>query len=285
MQVDDFLKKEADRLRTCWAAFLAPLKECRLPLPEVYREAFERLAEEPPENQRHLLAELLRDTREILSWLLSQGEIKEIITGKGRLAELEALLNRLRELEDQVYYLREELLRDDLTKLWNRRALSIFFPQIVKEICQGKQLYILVFMDLCDLKMINDRYGHTVGDQVLIQMAKRLQAFTKRVDVPARLGGDEFVLLLATHSLEKAKPFLQEFVSEPLIFRCQQEAIEIYLACGATDILGEDTLESCLHRADLAMYKHKTQLKAWLQEGQKGPFPEPVLFRALSKDL
>ncbi len=279
--LSEFLEKETERLKTCWVAFLSPFRELKLPLPPRYAEEFERVKALPREEKDTVFLKILRETRQVLNWLLSQEEIRGMLATKGRLADLEEIVNRLAELENQVDYLREELLRDDLTKLWNRRALSIFFPEIIKRITEGKELYILAFLDLCDFKEVNDFYGHQVGDKVLVKTAKRLRDFTKGVDVPIRLGGDEFILLLATHSLDKAEPFLLELTSVPI----EIEGLEKYLACGATDILGSDSLESCLHRADLAMYKHKSQIKAWLKEGRQGSFPPPVLFRAYCKDI
>ncbi len=281
----DFIRRESERLKSCWAAFLSPLSKLQLPLPSTYAQEFARAESLPEEKKEHVLAKLLRDTQEVLEWLLSQGEIREVVLKKGRLSELEEVIKRIRDLETQVNYLREELLRDDLTKLWNRRALQVFFQKIVRDISDGRRLYLMVFLDLCDLKKINDLFGHSVGDQVLVKMAKRLKTFTKRVDIPVRLGGDEFVLLLAAPSLEVVEPFLFELTSEPIVLRCGQKVMEVYPACGATDILGEDTLETCLHRADLAMYRHKTEVKRWIKEGKRCEFPKPVLLRALKRDL
>jgi len=279
--LSEFLEREAEKLKTCWVAFLAPFRQLKLPLPPRYAEEFERVKALPREEKEAALLKILRETRQVLNWLLSQEDIRDVVATKGRLADLEEIANRLAELESQVDYLREELLRDHLTKLWNRRALSIFFPEIIKRITEGKELYILVFLDICDFKEVNDFYGHQAGDRVLVKTAKRLRDFTKGIDVPVRLGGDEFVLLLATHSLDKAEPFLLELTAAPI----EIEGLEKYLACGATDILGSDSLESCLHRADLAMYKHKSQIKAWLKGGRQGPFPPPVLLRAYCKDI
>ncbi len=278
--LSEFLEKETERLHTCWLAFLAPFRELKLPVPARYAEEFEKAQKLPSKKKESLLLSLLRETREVLNWLLSQQDLRDLVATKGRLVEIEDVINRLMELENQVDYLREELLRDELTKVWNRRALNVFFPEIVRRITEGKELYVLVFLDICDFKEVNDLYGHQMGDRLLVKTARRLKNFTKGVDVPIRLGGDEFVLLLATHSLEKAEPFLMELVSTPV----EIEGLKKYLACGATDILVSDSLESCLHRADLAMYKHKSRIKAWFKEGCKDPFPPPVLLRAYCKE-
>ena len=280
----EFLQQEAERLQACWTAFLAPFKNLKLPLPPRYAEEFARAEKLPPEKKKHVLADLLEETREVLSWLLSQRELRETLAVKGRLNDLEEILSRLRELEEQVDYLKEELLRDDLTKLWNRRALNIFYPKILEDTLKGEEVYILVFLDLCDLKQINDTYGHALGDKILIEAAKKLKASTKRTDVPLRLGGDEFLLILAAHSLEKISPFLKDLVADPILLPYGKETLRIYFACGATDILGADTLESALHRADLAMYKHKNLMKEWLEKGALGPPPPPVLLRAYSRE-
>jgi len=282
---EEFLEKEAERLRTCWTAFLAPLKEHLLPLPPRYATEFEKMAQLPAEEKKNLLTDLVRETREILEWLLSHGEVREVLERTERFKALEEIVARLTELEEQIDYLREELLRDELTKLWNRRALQVFFPEILKRIINGRDLYILAFLDLCNFKEINDCFGHQIGDRFLIQAARRLRAFTKRVDVPVRLGGDEFCLFLAAPSVEKAEPFLRELTATPLSLRIEGKEVRVYFACGATDVLGEDTLETCLQRADLAMYNHKTLLKEWLASGAKESPPRPVLFRAFSRDI
>ncbi|QJA06141.1 GGDEF domain-containing protein [Thermosulfurimonas marina] len=282
---EEFLQKEAERLRTCWTAFLNPLKARLLPLPSRYAEEFQEAEKLPPEEKENLLAELVRETREVLEWLLSHGEVREVLKRQERIRVLEEIVARLAELEEQVDYLREELLRDELTRLWNRRALQTFFPEILKRATKGREIYILAFLDLCDFKKINDRFGHQIGDRFLVQAARRLRAFTKRLDVPVRLGGDEFCLLLAAPSVEKAEPFLRDLTATPISLQVEGEEVGLYFACGATDVLGEDTLESCLHRADLAMYEHKVLLKEWLSSGAKGPPPRPVLSRAFSRDL
>ncbi|HFC97270.1 MAG TPA: GGDEF domain-containing protein [Thermosulfurimonas dismutans] len=277
----EFLEREADRLRTCWAAFLSPFREQQLPLPPRYAEEFRKYEPLSPGEKKNTLVEILRETREVLNWLLLHVDIRDKLAQEGRLGALEELLHRLEELERQVDYLREELLRDPLTGLWNRRALNIFFPEVIRRITEGRELYVMVFLDIYGFKEVNHRYGHQAGDQVLIRVANRLRTLTKRVDMPVRIGGDEFILLLAAPSLDRVAPFLLELAGTPI----RIEDLEKYLACGATDILGTDTLESCLHRADLAMYKHKLLLRDWLAQGGEGPFPTPVLLRAYSRDM
>ncbi|MBX6422546.1 GGDEF domain-containing protein [Thermosulfurimonas sp. F29] len=229
-----------------------------------------------PEKKKAALLTVLRETREIISWLLSQADLREVVARKGRLGEIEALAQRLFEIENEVDYLKEELLRDDLTKLWNRRALRVFFPEILRRITQGKETYLAVFLDICDFREVNDLYGHRAGDKILLKVARRLREWAKGKDVPVRLGGDEFVFLLAVPTLEEVPSMLLKLSSPPV----EIHGLKKYLACGATDILASDSLESCLHRADMAMYKHKMLLKSWLQEGRRGPLPLPVFFRA-----
>ncbi|HXG26999.1 MAG TPA: GGDEF domain-containing protein [Candidatus Binatia bacterium] len=85
---------------------------------------------------------------------------------------------------------------DSLTGLYNR---SYFFTALEREIARGDRsgrAFCLVMLDLDDLKAINDRYGHAVGDTVLRGVAEIVRNGVRKIDTPARYGGDEFVALL-----------------------------------------------------------------------------------------
>jgi diguanylate cyclase (GGDEF)-like protein/PAS domain S-box-containing protein len=87
--------------------------------------------------------------------------------------------------------LEHDARHDPLTGLANRRALGEALDD--RRIRAGGSA--LLFCDLDDFKLVNDRYGHDVGDRVLVEVGRRLQATARGADVVARLGGDEFVVL------------------------------------------------------------------------------------------
>ena len=94
----------------------------------------------------------------------------------------------IRELEALV-------TQDDLTGLKNRRYLRQFLPTLLKYAAQKDCQVTLLLFDLDDFKHYNDTYGHSVGDQVLIQIAHLIKRCCRDHDVVARLGGDEFAVV------------------------------------------------------------------------------------------
>lgn len=104
---------------------------------------------------------------------------------------------KLTELAKDKYIRELETLvtQDDLTGLKNRRYLRQFLPTILKYAAQQDCQATLLLFDLDDFKHYNDTYGHTIGDQVLVQTAKLIQRCCRDHDVVARLGGDEFAVV------------------------------------------------------------------------------------------
>ena len=102
-------------------------------------------------------------------------------------------ITQRRALEDQV---RELAFHDPLTHLANRRLLLDHLGQAMSASKRSRHHGALLFLDLDNFKSLNDKHGHAVGDLLLIEVAKRLKAFTREADTVARFGGDEFVVLL-----------------------------------------------------------------------------------------
>jgi PAS domain S-box-containing protein len=90
--------------------------------------------------------------------------------------------------------LAHQALRDPLTGLPNRIALMDRLAQALLGMERHRSRVAVLFVDLDNFKEINDSYGHDAGDLVLIEVARRLSALTRRSDTVARLGGDEFVI-------------------------------------------------------------------------------------------
>lgn len=106
----------------------------------------------------------------------------------------------LRQREKLATQLRHKAMHDGLTQLPNRHLLKdrlhYIFQVYRQREKQSQSYFALLFLDLNDFKMINDRLGHDAGDQVLITIAKRLQDCLREKDTVSRLGGDEFVVIL-----------------------------------------------------------------------------------------
>lgn len=92
--------------------------------------------------------------------------------------------------------LMREAARDSLTGLANRRGFDAHLSRVVAKAERTGQHVSLIVLDLDRFKPVNDRYGHAIGDQVLIEISKRIQFVLRPYDMAARLGGDEFVLVI-----------------------------------------------------------------------------------------
>jgi diguanylate cyclase (GGDEF)-like protein len=127
----------------------------------------------------------------------------------------------------------------------------------------GTQMGAL-FIDLDDLKAINDTYGHGVGDAVIVQVAERLRDQVRSGDLVARLSGDEFVVLLpAIHTIEDAERITEKMhaaVAEPMII--ESTTVRVTVSIGVALATVGDRAERILELADRALYQAKRSGKA-----------------------
>ena len=87
--------------------------------------------------------------------------------------------------------------RDPLTELYNRRGFTTLAEQQLKAAARNKKPLCLLFLDVDDMKRINDTLGHEAGDKALVETADVLRKAFRESDIIARIGGDEFALLAA----------------------------------------------------------------------------------------
>ncbi len=151
-------------------------------------------------------------------------------------------------------------LYDHMTGLPNR---VLFYDRLEQAILMAKrnktELYVL-FLDLDLFKMINDSMGHSFGDEILIMVARRLEASLRATDVVARTGGDEFLLLLHGVSSPKAmSKIAANLLSQVCLpYQIQQHQVSVSCSIGIAKYPDDgDTIEALVKHADLAMYKAK----------------------------
>ncbi|MFC6011178.1 diguanylate cyclase [Nocardia lasii] len=147
---------------------------------------------------------------------------------------------------------------DLLTGLFNRAAL-LHAPQRYRDRWAGKPLCLL-FIDLDGFKMVNDSYGHAVGDELIADAAARIRRTTDTTDLTARYGGDEFVILTARTRVEAetlAEHLLGTFI-RPFDLSCGEIPItaSIGVAC-LTGTPDDKSIYNLLRDADAAMYHAK----------------------------
>lgn len=181
---------------------------------------------------------------------------------KERTAELSATNQRLQE-EIQERVSAEQQLTfaayyDHLTQLPNRRLLREHLAQIIHQ--QDRHPFAVLFIDLDRFKHVNDSLGHSLGDQLLHQVAKRLHTCIAKSDYLARWGGDEFVALIIDQDPMTAAQTISETLLQQLAQPFHIDSHEIYLGASIGISLypehGQD-FEMLLSHADIAMYRAK----------------------------
>ena len=161
-------------------------------------------------------------------------------------------------------------LHDALTGLPNRRALDMHLECAITRAERNERLVAAGMLDLDDLKPINDRHGHAVGDRLLVEVAQRLQRALRPEDYVARLGGDEFVLVCeGLHDESELEPLLERVwqrLREPLDINGTTFHLAASLGIALFPDHAKGSGEQLLRRADQAMYQvkaRKRQRERW----------------------
>ena len=125
------------------------------------------------------------------------GIVTSVITRK-QLEQIEAQKAKLLDNEEQLRVLP---IRDPLTGLFNRRYMKETLEREIERVLRNKQSLGIIMADIDNFKIINDTYGHAIGDHVLIQVANSISTKIRGADIACRFGGDEIILILPDCSL------------------------------------------------------------------------------------
>ncbi|CAN5557311.1 hypothetical protein BH23CHL2_BH23CHL2_22120 [soil metagenome] len=170
-------------------------------------------------------------------------------------------ITRQKQLEEQLVY---QARHDSLTGLPNRTYFTEIVTKALEQGANTRDRIAVLFLDLDGFKELNDSRGHQVGDELLIEIGKRLQAALRSGDIVARLGGDEFAILPTQPANENDIVKLAERVMtalrQPLTIRDHETHYSGSLGI-AFGTAGEDSLFDLLRWADLAMYRAKASGK------------------------
>lgn len=170
----------------------------------------------------------------------------------------QVILNEQRKEAEQR--LNQQAHYDELTKLPNRVLFADRFAQAVKHSDDNNTLLAICFIDLDNFKPVNDNYGHDAGDQLLIEVAKRLKEATRQTDTISRQGGDEFTLLLndieSKTQCEQLLGRINKSLSQPYLIGDTHHKVSASI--GATLHPNDEAdLDTLLRHADQAMYQAK----------------------------
>ncbi|WP_456272129.1 diguanylate cyclase domain-containing protein [Bacillus sp. AK031] len=174
----------------------------------------------------------------------------------------EELRKKNTELEKSTARLKYIALHDQLTEIWNRRALEGRLRTLFEKSLEEEVEFALIFIDIDKFKEINDQYGHSYGDELLIQFTERVRKEFPSDAFIARQSGDEFVVIIEDgHSKEEIETTIQRFFfANEKGYRVFGEEIRITFSLGAS-FFPEDSrnVNELLQAADMAMYAVKQQ--------------------------
>lgn len=181
----------------------------------------------------------------------------------GRIVRLE-IATDITELKEAEELLRSMSFIDDLTGLHNRRGFLTLAVQQLKTAHREKKKMSLIFIDLDNMKWINDNLGHPAGDQALKSTSDVLIKSFRESDIIARIGGDEFVVLAPEDSGSDTESLTRRLESRIEHYNAEgKRPFDLSLSIGIAsyDPLRPSSIEELLYRADSLMYKHKHEKK------------------------
>ncbi|WP_242106361.1 diguanylate cyclase [Aliiroseovarius subalbicans] len=207
---------------------------------------------------------------DLVSMALDLGA-QSVVTGEFDACEMAVRLRRQVARKMDADALRKSLdkhlslaLQDPLTGVYNRRYAQTYLSRIAAQSAAAELPFALMVLDLDRFKAVNDTHGHMVGDEVLVEVARRLGANVREIDLLARIGGEEFVIAMPeTNAAQAARVAerLRRVVGDAPV-RSPSKGIDISVTMsigvavgGAAGTSVEDLMES----ADNALYASKSE--------------------------
>ncbi|MBI5897039.1 MAG: diguanylate cyclase [Desulfobacterales bacterium] len=179
--------------------------------------------------------------------------------------QIRLLAGQVNTLQTELEKAREKAVTDALTGVYNRQALDDFIAERVDRGHMSDAEFSLLMIDIDNFKQINDKFGHPIGDRVLVALAQKCRTSIRGGDFLARYGGEEFTILLEgagfRNALKKAQQLCQTIAA--LRYATNDNATDEYLSMtisiGVSQFKKGDTVTDLIGRADKALYdaKHK----------------------------
>lgn len=174
----------------------------------------------------------------------------------------DARLSLERQVRERTEQLQSLVNLDALTKIDNRRGFEEKFIVNRRREDDASRINGLMLIDVDNFKAVNDSAGHSAGDQVVIEVARRLKASLRSVDVCARWGGDEFIVLVrdcSQQGLARIANALTEMMRQMPVVLSDGERLSVTISIGAVLVLVEDSLQLATEMADAALYRAKEE--------------------------
>lgn len=168
---------------------------------------------------------------------------------------------------------KELTIRDDLTQAFNRRYFEAFIDEELERAKRYNNHFSIIFLDLDDLKQINNRYGHLMGSRTLQEVAKRIQSAVRSMDRVVRFGGDEFCIILPHTSPEEAVKVAQRIrsaIASSAFSLAPNVDVHMTASIGVAGFPEHaQTKEALISKADQAMFEVKSRQKNGIKIAEK----------------
>lgn len=172
---------------------------------------------------------------------------------------LQTVLIETKALRDEIHELQKVIYEDTLTKCYNRKWFEDIYLE--RDLSTIRSNGTIAIIDLNKFKIINDTFGHVVGDKVLVHIASKLKETEGKV---IRYGGDEFLVIF--DELNTSSKIIKQF--DDMIINCskksfkvEKESFKVSFAYGTASFEKGDNLNTIIDIADKAMYRHKNEIK------------------------
>lgn len=167
----------------------------------------------------------------------------------------------IKQLKDELEAATSIAKTDELTGIPNRRGFNEIIQRIIKKSLFDQASFALIILDIDHFKMVNDVFGHLIGDSVLRYIAKVLKEETKGRDAIARIGGEEFVVILPStnysEAIKVANNLRLKINGKKLTVKNHDVPLSLSISAGVAMYQMNEDIEKLIHRADLCLYKAK----------------------------
>ncbi|MFN3581469.1 MAG: biofilm regulation diguanylate cyclase SiaD [Pseudomonas sp.] len=172
-------------------------------------------------------------------------------------------------MHDLNLALREASTHDPLTGLGNRRLLLDNLKDEVERYRRYSRPFSIAMLDIDYFKQVNDQHGHELGDTVLVEVSRVLEAEIRDLDLCGRWGGEEFLIILPETELDKAVVVLDRVrhAVAALSVRVGEEALSVTVSVGVAEYLAGENYSDSINRADALLLKAKRSGRNRLESG------------------
>ena len=169
-----------------------------------------------------------------------------------------------RQLQDYMSAVQAQAYRDSMTGLKNGTAYMEDVAMIERRMAEERPSFGVLLMDINNLKLVNDTYGHDNGNKMIIRVSKIIAGVFRRSTV-YRIGGDEFVVILENEDYDEYESLIENFetMCAEEILEIENESVLLSVAHGMAtyDEEMDSSYENVFHRADSLMYRKKREMK------------------------